>query len=66
MKMNEELAKDIANEFHTMSNRQKSMQPKSHTKHWCYTCDRDLVHEGEKCSTCGVLNGKRLLKKDKV
>lgn len=34
-------------------NRHQAKDPKSHTKHWCKHCDRDLVCVGEKCKTCG-------------
>lgn len=57
---------DTTAEFHTRTNREQAKQPKSHTKHWCDHCDRDLVSEGCRCGTCGDVNGNRRLKKDVI
>lgn len=57
---------DINNEFHIRTNRQDAMKPKAHSKHWCESCDRDLVHVGVKCKTCGVLSDRKVLRKDMV
>jgi hypothetical protein len=46
------------------SNREKRLTPKTGTPHWCSCCDKDLVHSGCKCDTCGTLNGIQRLKKD--
>jgi hypothetical protein len=27
--------------------------------YWCWGCDRNLVHEGQKCEVCGYIDGKR-------
>ena len=38
-----------------LTNRDKVKMPKQ-GKFWCYKCDRYLVHEGEKCPVCGMIN----------
>ena len=54
----------MENEDYKKSNRQKRLTPKSSKAFWCTSCDRDLVHEGERCGTCGHVNGEKRLKKD--
>ena len=53
-------------DFHERTNRQKSIIPKAHTKHWRDQCDAYLVHTGEKCKNCGNIEIKGILKKDMV
>jgi len=49
---------------HRKTNREKRLSPKSGAAYWCNYCDRDKVHEGDKCGTCGNRNGVKRLKKD--
>lgn len=44
-------------------NRIENMSPK-HYKHWCFSCDRAQVGEGQKCKICGNVQNRKRLKKD--
>lgn len=57
---------DSSIDFHTRTNRQQAHKPKSHSKHWCNSCDRDMTFAGSKCGTCGVLDSGKRFKKDVV
>lgn len=46
------------------TNREKRLTPKTDGMFWCWKCDRDVVGNGQKCKTCGTLNGTKTLKKD--
>ena len=54
----------MENEDYKKSNRETRLAPKSHSLHWCVSCDRNQVHAGEKCSVCGQVDGVKRLKKD--
>jgi len=54
----------MENEDYKKSNRELRISPKSGAPYWCDYCDRDKVHEGKKCGTCGKVNGVKRLKKD--
>lgn len=57
-------SKEMENEDYEKSNREKKLTPKPHTRHWCDTCDANLVHAGEKCAVCGHRDSHRVLKKE--
>lgn len=45
-----------------MTNRQQTRDARTKKLSWCNRCDRDLVHRGGKCGTCG---GRDLPRRDK-
>lgn len=50
-------------EEYQKTNREKALTPKR-GKFWCYSCDKQIVHNFEKCPNCGNRQGRKTLKKD--
>lgn len=54
----------MENEYYKKTNREVRMAPKSNTKHWCESCDNNMVSSGEKCVNCGHKDCNGRLKRD--
>lgn len=48
------------------TDRDFAKRPRGGHPYWCRGCDRNLIHEGQKCEVCGHVDGKRRRYKKEV